>query len=65
LSIEQANICSSEQDHRQKFDILNWPWKNKKRAKETTKGSVKHLKTNCYWRQTAPEVMMSSEAEVH
>jgi len=50
LSIEYANICSSVQDHRQKFEIISRFWKNKREQRNQQKGSLKHLK------RTAPEV---------
>jgi len=47
LSIGYANICSSVQDHRQKFEINIRFWKNKKRAKESTKKKLKASEENC------------------
>jgi len=75
LSIGYANICSSVQDHRQKFEIIIRFWKNKREQGNQQKGSLKRLK------RTAPEVKVllkwwchqkhlirnwrSPEAEVH
>jgi len=47
LSIGYANICSSVQDHRQKFSVyLKYRfWKNKwEQCNQQSKGSLKHLK---------------------
>jgi len=52
LSIGYANICSSVQDHRQKFEIFIRFWKNKREQRNQQKGSLKRLK------RTAPEVKM-------
>jgi hypothetical protein len=41
LSIGLANICSSVQDHRQKFDILNRFWMNKRELRNQQKGRLK------------------------
>jgi len=63
LSIGCANICSSVQDHRQKFSVyLKYRfWKNKwEQWNQQSKGSVKHLK-KVLLKSSAPEVMMSSE----
>jgi len=74
LSIGHANICSSVQDHRQKFDIFIRFWKSKIEQKNQQKGSLKHLKYKCSWsddvirskfvRSISSEVR-SPEAEVH
>jgi len=44
LSIGYANICSSVQDHRKKFEIIIRFWKNKREQKNQQKGSLKGLK---------------------
>ena len=58
LSIGYANICSSAQDHRQKFEIIIRFWKNKREQMYQQKGSLKHLK------RTAPEVKSAPEDKV-
>jgi len=70
LSIGYANICSSVQDHKQKFDIFYKVLKEQKRAKESTKRKLEASEEKCIWSISAPEVMTSSEArspeaEVH
>jgi len=50
LSIGDANICSSVQDHRQKFEIVIRFWKNKREQMNQQEGSLKRLK------RTAPKV---------
>ena len=50
MSIGYANICSSVQDHRQKFEIIIRLWKNKREQRNQWKASLKRLK------RTAPEV---------
>ena len=74
MSIEYANISSSVQDHRQKFDIFIKFWKNKREQRNQQKGSLKHLKYKCSWsddvirskfvRSISSEAT-SPEAEVH
>jgi len=60
LSIGYANICSSVQDHRQKFEIIIRSWKNKREQRNQQKGSLKRqkrtalevkvlLKAKCSW----------------
>jgi len=64
LSIGYANICSSVQDHRQKFSVyLKYRfWKNKlEQWNQQSKESLKHLK-KLLLKSSAPEVMTSSEA---
>jgi len=39
LSIGYANICSSVQDHRQKFEIIIRFWKNNREQRNQQKGS--------------------------
>ena len=61
MSIGYANICSSVQDHRQKFISLNfkyWFWKNKRELRNQQKGSLKRLK------RSAPEVKSAPEDKV-
>jgi len=62
LPIGYANICSSVQDHRQKFEIIIRFWKNKRKQRYQQKGSLKRLKRTAPEVKSAPEVMMSSEA---
>jgi len=65
LLIGHANICSSVQDHRQKFSVyLKYRfWKNKwEKWNQQSKGSLKHLK-KVLLKSSAPEVMTSSEAK--
>jgi len=40
LSIGYANICSSAQDHRQNFEIINRFWKKKREQSNQQKGSL-------------------------
>jgi len=66
LSIRYANICSSVQDHRQKFEIIIRFWKNKREQKNQQKGSLKRLKRTApevkvLLKSSTPEVMTSSE----
>jgi len=49
LSIGYANICSSVQDHRQIFEIINRFWKNKREQRNKEKGSLKASEENCSW----------------
>ena len=67
MSIGYANISSSVQDHRQKFEIIIRFWKNKREQKNQQKGSLKCLKRTAsevkvLLKSSAPEVMTSSEA---
>jgi len=55
LSIRYANICSSVQDHRQKFEIIIRFWKNKIEQRNQQKGNLKASEENCSWSQSAPE----------
>jgi len=80
LSIGYANICSSVQDHRQKFEIIIRFWKNKREQRNRQKRSLKYLKrtapevkvllkTKCYWSDDVIKSKfirsISSEAEDH
>jgi len=48
LSIGYANICSSIQDSRQKFEINIRFWKNKREQRnQKEKGSLKASEENC------------------
>jgi len=47
LSIGFANICSSVQDHRNFFKIVNRFWKNKREQRNKQKGSLKTSEENC------------------
>jgi len=62
LSIGYANICSSVQDQRQKFEIIIRFWKNKIEQRNQQKGTLKRLKRTAPEVKSAPEVMTSSEA---
>jgi len=67
LSTGYDNICSSVQDHRQKFEIIIRFWKNKREQRNQQKGSLKRLKRTApevkvLLKSSAPEVMTSSEA---
>jgi len=64
LSIGYANICSSVQDHRQKFSVyLKYRFRKNKweQWNQQSKGSLKHLK-KVLLKSSAPEVITSSEA---
>jgi len=55
LSIGYANIWSSIQNHRQKFEIIIRFWKNKKEQRYQQKGSLKRLKRTALEVKSAPE----------